>query len=463
MNRNPLLGLGFVSGSPAGTVLPLGGAVLVGRDPEASLPLPPDEPGVSSRHARVEVRGHEAQVTDLGSRAGTLVDGAPIEAERPVGLPPGSCVRFGADGPLAVLGRLDDLRPAEGLRLRRADGGTWTLDRPLVVGRAEGVDVPCDPERDTVVSGRHAHVAPAFAGAVLTDLGSANGTFRDGRRVRQVFVPAGTGFVLGPDGPRFVVERPAPAEAWASLPTVAWESLRLDVTVGVHSARAFVLCRTRVDFGSFAGLNDIGLRCFPRELEGDADALERSESIGAQHGTLALTPEGIELIDHGAARTRLGGRVLEAYAQVALADAFEVELGDDVLGLRGRVFRHPRLQAAPPAVGQEGRHPVECLVLERKGDGADHLYVLLVRQASIGSDDGAAIRLDVPGVAPLHALLFLREGRPWLSQLGEAPVAVDGTPLSPGTALPLQPGSEVYLGTARLLVAETQPEDFDPA
>jgi DNA-binding winged helix-turn-helix (wHTH) protein len=68
------------------------GANVVGRD--AGLPVPIDDTTVSRRHARIEVRGDEVTIVDLGSKNGTFVAGR--RAEAPIPLVDGSRVTVGA-------------------------------------------------------------------------------------------------------------------------------------------------------------------------------------------------------------------------------------------------------------------------------------------------------------------------------------------------------------------------------
>lgn len=57
-----------------------GRRVLAGRAPSADIRV--GDPGVSRLHARIEVREDGVYVEDLGSRNGTLVNGAPIAGSR---------------------------------------------------------------------------------------------------------------------------------------------------------------------------------------------------------------------------------------------------------------------------------------------------------------------------------------------------------------------------------------------
>lgn len=58
----------------------LGRRILVGRAPSADVRI--DDPRVSRLHARIEMRDDGVYVEDLGSRNGTLVDGAPVVSGR---------------------------------------------------------------------------------------------------------------------------------------------------------------------------------------------------------------------------------------------------------------------------------------------------------------------------------------------------------------------------------------------
>jgi pSer/pThr/pTyr-binding forkhead associated (FHA) protein len=41
-----------------------------------------DDPSVSRRHARIRVEGDRATIRDLGSKNGTMVNGAPVDGDR---------------------------------------------------------------------------------------------------------------------------------------------------------------------------------------------------------------------------------------------------------------------------------------------------------------------------------------------------------------------------------------------
>ena len=68
-------------------------------------------------------------------------------------------------------------------------------DRPFVLGRVQGCDLVIRDER---ASRQHAELRAEPAGGVrVVDLGSANGTFVDGRRVAEALLAGGEELVVG--------------------------------------------------------------------------------------------------------------------------------------------------------------------------------------------------------------------------------------------------------------------------
>ena len=69
----------------------LPGVFFVGRGEDADLRL--EDPGVSRRHAAIRVTGDEAEVEDLGSRNGMLLNGRAVRGVEP--LEPGDVLTIG--------------------------------------------------------------------------------------------------------------------------------------------------------------------------------------------------------------------------------------------------------------------------------------------------------------------------------------------------------------------------------
>jgi ABC-type multidrug transport system ATPase subunit/pSer/pThr/pTyr-binding forkhead associated (FHA) protein len=166
--------------APTGTRI-----VTVGRGPGNDIRL--DYPTVSARHARIVIALGGAQIEDLGSTNGTAL-GHPNHKITQAPLTEADVVFFGS---LQV--------PA-----RRLLSGNLTLgaqphqqisfhSTALVLGR----DPTCDQVLDApMVSRRHARLTRVGGQLLLEDLGSANGTFLNGRRVSQP-VPVRPGDRIG--------------------------------------------------------------------------------------------------------------------------------------------------------------------------------------------------------------------------------------------------------------------------
>jgi pSer/pThr/pTyr-binding forkhead associated (FHA) protein len=162
-----------------------------------------DDPEISRRHARVS-RGTDGQLTieDLGSANGTFVNHERIDAPRTLAV--GDVVKMGKTVLQVTAGAADEsetLRPAreapaaappDAMAEATAEllitsgptpGRRLALKDELVIGR--GVSAEGRLTDDPDVSRRHARIARDARGRVtIEDLGSANGTFVNGRRVR---------------------------------------------------------------------------------------------------------------------------------------------------------------------------------------------------------------------------------------------------------------------------------------
>ena len=87
-----------------GGALPLELPALLGRQPGACRILfPPDTPGVSRRHCRLELIWGTVIVSDLESRYGTAVDGVPLLPGRPAALLPGQVLALAGGGQSLLL------------------------------------------------------------------------------------------------------------------------------------------------------------------------------------------------------------------------------------------------------------------------------------------------------------------------------------------------------------------------
>jgi len=158
-----------------GTPLAPSGArvVTIGSAPDNDVVL--DYPIISGHHARLLIEGERATLEDLGSTNGTAV-GAP---EHKVGRHPVTASDVLYFGSLRV--------PAERLlegRLALGAEPHQTVEvasRPMLLGRDPECELPLD---DPTASWHHARLVRSGSAVTLEDLGSTNGTFVNGHRVR---------------------------------------------------------------------------------------------------------------------------------------------------------------------------------------------------------------------------------------------------------------------------------------
>ena len=75
------------------------------------------------------------------------------------------------------------------------------MPRDAIVGRRADADLQFDPERDLEVSARHALILYENGRWFVRDLGSRNGTYVNGERVRQAELRHGDRLMFGWQGP----------------------------------------------------------------------------------------------------------------------------------------------------------------------------------------------------------------------------------------------------------------------
>jgi pSer/pThr/pTyr-binding forkhead associated (FHA) protein len=188
--------LRVIEGKDRGKRLSLDADLQIGRSaptPEGRLG---DDSQISRRHARVS-RGADGRLTieDLGSANGTFVNDERIDAPRE--LEPGDVVRMGRTAlevfepaPAAVSAPAGEPPSASGeahaellVTAGEGVGRRLTVGDELVIGRE--VDGVGRLAEDQGVSRRHARISrDASDELTIEDLGSANGTFVNGMRLR---------------------------------------------------------------------------------------------------------------------------------------------------------------------------------------------------------------------------------------------------------------------------------------
>jgi S1-C subfamily serine protease len=90
-----------------------------------------------------------------------------------------------------------DLHVVSGARA----GATVTVTTEIVAGRAPGLGLQFDPDHDLDVSAQHAAIVFTGGRWIVRDLGSRNGTFVNGRRIREADLADRDRIRFGADGP----------------------------------------------------------------------------------------------------------------------------------------------------------------------------------------------------------------------------------------------------------------------
>ena len=158
--------------------------------------------GLAPLHAEVQLDGNNASVRRAGD-AQVSVNGTPVEATAP--LRAGDLVAFGSvqarvvaierAASVAPPKRAADVDDSGATRMRMAVprfvlrgvsgaafGKTFPVGKEVLIGRQADCDIPVPAEE---VSRHHARAKPTADGLMIEDLGSANGTYVNGKRVQS--------------------------------------------------------------------------------------------------------------------------------------------------------------------------------------------------------------------------------------------------------------------------------------
>lgn len=184
------------------------GVSRIGRADDNEIVLP--DIGVSRRHARVVIQDDVVRIDDLGSGNGTFYRGYRVQSQQ---LDDGDelivdpfVLQFRVKG-----ARADDVTQFDRQPLARLDvvGGaglnrtSYPLGaRGLTIGRSETRDIVIP---DPAASRHHCSVLPREGGFVVRDMGSANGIFVNGIRVREAMLTSGDTVRIGNTELRYVL------------------------------------------------------------------------------------------------------------------------------------------------------------------------------------------------------------------------------------------------------------------
>ncbi|HEV7489749.1 MAG TPA: FHA domain-containing protein, partial [Rhodanobacteraceae bacterium] len=199
------------------------GVTRVGSAADCSLVL--TAPGVAAHHCEIETRGGQTTLRSVDDTAPTVLNGRQITQEMP--LKPGDLVLFGrigcrvsSDRPVAATMPPPPVKKSgsEDARTRVRNtlpkfmlrgvsgatfGKTFALTGTMVIGRQNDSDIPVPAEE---ISRHHARLQVTAEGVMVEDMGSANGTFINDKRVQTGLLKPGEELRL--DTVRFMLVAP---------------------------------------------------------------------------------------------------------------------------------------------------------------------------------------------------------------------------------------------------------------
>jgi pSer/pThr/pTyr-binding forkhead associated (FHA) protein len=203
-----------------GQVLLSPGVNRIGSAPDAQVVLA--QPGVAPRHCEIAVQGEGMMLTVVDPASPVTVNGRPVSGTLAVragdslGIGPVQARVVAVEKVMATVQRAAAVDDTGATRVRMAVprfvlrgvsgaafGKTYPVPGPVVIGRQGDCDISVPSEE---ISRRHAQVKPTADGLMVEDLGSANGTFINGKRVQTGLMRPGEELRL--DTIRFLLVAP---------------------------------------------------------------------------------------------------------------------------------------------------------------------------------------------------------------------------------------------------------------
>jgi pSer/pThr/pTyr-binding forkhead associated (FHA) protein len=174
-----------------------GETVVIGRDEACDLPL--DDDRVSRRHLRLERGSGGLWAEDLGSANGTFRERARVFRVR---FARGERLTIGATRITSLFEHEEPLGEEQGTvlfdlqRPGQEKGLFEVAEFPCLLGRSDAAGLPLAGDEE--ISERHAVLGQTAAGMlIVTDQSSANGTWRNGARVKRASLHEGDTLRLG--------------------------------------------------------------------------------------------------------------------------------------------------------------------------------------------------------------------------------------------------------------------------
>lgn len=264
-----------------GREIPIDHELTIGRLADCNIQI--EDSLISRKHARLEISGNQVILSDLGSHNGTWVNDKKID--RPTSLANGDKVRIGRSifvfkaAPVLPASPVLPISPtspvttdvvvnvpapeavkqesgtmiwemAAPLTLVRGDGAEFGLNSDSTVGRDAGNSIPL--EKDTSASQFHARLDLDQGRIIATDLGSANGTWVNGKRITApVLLKHGDRIRVGNTLFRLRVgDNPLPPVDAASQPVRdSGKSVRTSVGISLGATILIIFCLGMIALG----------------------------------------------------------------------------------------------------------------------------------------------------------------------------------------------------------------------
>lgn len=223
-----------------------GSLITVGRASDNTIPVP--IPEISRHHAQIVPAGLGNAVVDLGSANGTFINGLQIPPNQPMPLKHGDVIRVGdqAGNSISITYLETEAPPRIAGTMPIGAAQFGNMPRASI-----GRDPQCTiPLPSPVVSWHHAELIHTGNTHQLRDLGSANGTFVNGRPVRSVMLRPGDQVQIGPYKLVYSAEG---FEQYSSVGSVRLDGIQLYKAVPTKQGEKIIL-------------NNISLSVMPREF-----------------------------------------------------------------------------------------------------------------------------------------------------------------------------------------------------
>lgn len=204
-------------------------AVVIGREADCDIVL--DAPQISRAHCRLTPAHNGWQIQDLGSANGTYVNDRFNQIDE----------AFVTEDDVLFLGsyrfpvsRVREFIDTDHESVHAGQVGLPMDQKVVTIGRGPENDVVLDAPQ---VSRNHARIVRSEDGVFLEDLGSANGTFVDGKRVDRVEISAGQTISFGSYAIRLDLARGTIQKSYRGDILLQAENLRVEVGDAEHKKR----------------------------------------------------------------------------------------------------------------------------------------------------------------------------------------------------------------------------------